>query len=74
MSRHISIPDMIRLLLYECDMEGGIRPWATNRGLHPSVIDKFVSGKRGPSPQLLAALKLRKRVLYERADDESYTD
>lgn len=60
----LSIPDVMRLLVAECDLEGGIRPWCDNRGLHPSIVDKFLAGQRGPAPQLLSALNLEKVTAY----------
>lgn len=64
MPRHLTIADIMRLLVQECDNEGGIKPWAHARGLHASIIDKFLAGQRGPSPQLLAALNLEKVTTY----------
>jgi hypothetical protein len=60
----LTIADVMALLIAETDMEGGIRPWCDNRGIHPSIVDKFLAGQRGPSPQLLAALNLEKIVAY----------
>lgn len=62
----LSVSDLMRLVLAESDLEGGIRPWSTNRNLHPSIVDKFLSGQRGPAPQLLAALGIEKIVAYRR--------
>ncbi len=64
MTQNLSLADVMALLVRETDMEGGIRPWAEARGLHPSIIDKFLSGQRGPSPQLLAALGLESVTVY----------
>lgn len=66
MPRYLTIADIMALLMAECDSEGGIRPWAHARDLHPSIIDKFIAGQRGPAPQLLAALGLEKVTLYKR--------
>ena len=66
MARLLIIADVMAFLMAECDSEGGIRPWAQARGLHPSIIDKFLSGQRGPAPQLLSALNLEKTVAYRR--------
>jgi hypothetical protein len=60
----LSIPEIMRLILAECELEGGIRSWCGNRNLHPSIVDKFLSGQRGPAPQLLEALNLEKIVIY----------
>jgi hypothetical protein len=66
MGELFTIADIMRLVLADCELEGGIRPWCDNRGLHPSIVDKFLSGQRGPAPQLLAALGLQKVVAYRR--------
>lgn len=63
-TRILTIPDVMSLLVRECDLEGGIRPWADARNLHPSIIDKFLAGQRGPAPQLLAALNLESITVY----------
>lgn len=60
----LTIADIMRLVLAESDLEGGIRPWCANRGLHPSIVDKFLAGQRGPAPQLLTALNLEKVTAY----------
>lgn len=62
----LSIADVMRLTMSECDAEGGIRPWCEARGIHPSIVDKFVAGQRGPAPQLLKALGLEKTIAYRR--------
>jgi hypothetical protein len=61
----LSLADVMQLAMAECDTEGGIRPWCDARGLHPSIVDKFLAGQRGPAPQLLAALGLEKTVAYQ---------
>ena len=72
MNQHIAprpyfdIRQIMELIMSECDIEGGIRPWADARGLHPSIIDKFLAGQRGPAPQLLDALGLEKVVVYKK--------
>lgn len=62
----LSLPDVMRLIVDECDTEGGIRPWCDARGLHPSIVDKFLAGQRGPAPQLLEALRLEKVTAYRK--------
>lgn len=75
MPAYLTVADIIQQLADECDAEGGIRPWADSRDLHPSIVDKFLAGQRGPAPQLLHALGLEKVVVYRkratRADRES---
>jgi hypothetical protein len=66
MAQNLTLADVMALLIRETDLEGGIRPWAEARGLHPSIIDKFLSGQRGPAPQLLSALGLEKIAVYRR--------
>lgn len=71
MSRYLTVAQVMEVTMAECDTEGGIRPWANARGLHPSIIDKFLTGQRGPSPQLLAALGLKQVTLYvKKAGDQ----
>jgi len=55
-----------RLLIALCNAAGGIRPWANAHGLHPSIVDKFIAGQRGPAPQLLKAMGLAKRIVFVR--------
>jgi hypothetical protein len=68
----LDLADVMRRLVEMTDMEGGIRPWAEARGLHASIIDHFLRGQRGPSPQLLKALGLSKVTTYriESCSDE----
>jgi hypothetical protein len=63
----LDVAGVMRRLMEETDAEGGIRPWAEARGLHPSIVDHFIRGQRGPAPQLLRAMGLRKVVLYRAA-------
>jgi hypothetical protein len=67
METHFTVADVIQHLQDAMDAEGGIRPWCENRNIHPSVVDKFLAGQRGPSPQLLAALGLEPVTLYRKA-------
>lgn len=66
MSPLLSLPDVMRFIVEECDIEGGIRPWCDARGIHPSIVDKFLAGQRGPAPQLLEALGLEKITAYRK--------
>ncbi len=61
----LDLTGVMRRLVEATDAEGGIRPWAEARGLHPSIIDHFLRGQRGPAPQLLKALGLRKVTMYQ---------
>lgn len=69
MSRYLTMAQVMEFTMAECDAEGGIRPWADARGLHPSIIDKFLTGQRGPSPQLLSALGLKRMTVYVKEGD-----
>lgn len=62
--QYLDLAGVMRRLVEATDMEGGIRPWAEARGLHASIIDHFLRGQRGPGPQLLQALGLRKVTMY----------
>jgi hypothetical protein len=43
--------------------------WARKNGLSPQYLSDFMSGRRGPGPLILDALRLRKVVTYEAADE-----
>jgi hypothetical protein len=73
-SAELDLAGVMRRLVEATEMEGGIRPWAKARGLHASIIDHFLRGQRGPSPQLLEALGLRKVTRYQVEDAVMTTD
>lgn len=63
-AQYLDLAGVMRRLVEATDMEGGIRPWAAARGIHASIIDHFLRGQRGPSPQLLKALGVCKIIMY----------
>lgn len=65
MPRYLDLSGVARRTTKITRLAGGIRPWSEAQGLHPSVVDHFLRGQRGPSPQLLEAVGLRKVVLYQ---------
>ncbi len=65
MTGTLTLVGVARRLRQETNAVGGIRPWCDTHGIHPSVVDHFLRGQRGPSPQLLYALRLRKVVRFQ---------
>jgi DNA-binding transcriptional regulator YdaS (Cro superfamily) len=64
--RLIDSQAMRKLLGREVNRAGGQVAWARRHGLHPSTINKVLNEQRLPGRKMLAALKLRKVIAYER--------
>jgi hypothetical protein len=60
------LPTMRKLLRREVERYGGQVAWARRHGLHPSTINKVLNARRRPGARLLAALRLRKVIAYQR--------
>lgn len=48
-----------------CAAAGGQAAWAKKAGISPQYVSDVVNGRKDPGPGMLAALGLRKRVIYE---------
>jgi len=62
----VDLPMMRKLLRREVERCGGQVAWARRHGLHPSTINKVLNAQRRPGARLLAALRLRKVIAYQR--------
>lgn len=58
--------DKVRSILkHECSMAGSQAAWAAKAGVSPAYVSDTLNGRNEPGPALLAALKIRKTVVYE---------
>ncbi len=48
-----------------CAAVGGQAAWAAKVGLSPQYVSDVLNARREPGASILAALNLRKRVIYE---------
>ena len=64
--RLIDFQAMRKLLHRQVERAGGQVAWAKQHGLHPSTINKVLNEQRLPGRRMLAALRLRKVVAYQR--------
>ena len=53
------VDDVISLLRSEVKQAGGQAPWAKKNRISRVSVNKTLSGRRLPSPQIIRALKLR---------------
>lgn len=56
--------DQVRELL-KTACNGNQAAWAAQHGIAPPYVSDTLAGRRDPGPAILAALGLRKVVLYE---------
>jgi hypothetical protein len=49
---------------------GGLAQWARDHNVPHSVVSEVLRGLRHPSPQILAALRLRLVKSYEKTDHD----
>jgi hypothetical protein len=65
--RVLEIEDVMSLLRFETKRAGGISAWSRKTGVHRTVVNNALRGRRALTDSIVKALKLR-RVFV--ADDE----
>ena len=65
MPRELQIKDVVRLLRSEVKKAGGQQAWAEKTGIERTIVNRTLSGQRGPSKNVLKALNLRIGILSD---------
>ncbi len=61
----LRIEDVIRLLRDEVERAGGQSEWARRTGVDRTSLNAALSGRKGPTKDILKTLKLEKVVAYK---------
>ena len=62
----LSKADLVKMLLQRAKRAGSQQALAEALGVTPAYLSDVLGGRREPGPKILAALGLRRRVVYVR--------
>jgi plasmid maintenance system antidote protein VapI len=57
--RVLEVEDVVRLLRSEVERAGGQASWAKRAGVHRTVVNSVINGRRPPTKNMIMALNLR---------------
>ena len=61
-----SLLDLYAKIRNSCSEAGGQTAWAFAHGISPQYVSDVLNGRTDPGPKILAALKYRRVITYER--------
>ena len=59
-----TVPDVLKRLTREVQLAGSQSEWARRAGIDRTYLNKVMSARRNPGPDLIRALKFKKIVTY----------
>jgi hypothetical protein len=67
---HITLSGFYAILRKACESSGGQTNWSLAHGISPQYVSDVLNARKDPGPKLLAALGLRRVVMFAATTQE----